>query len=599
MDKNTIIAIVLCMLVLIIYTRFIIPRYQPKPGTAAKKPVPEAEKGKEKPPAAEAAAEKKPSEPPAAKPKEIKAKPEKAGPPAPKVPEPPVQNDIVVDFPESKIRTVWTNRGGGLREAYLKEYYVTVAKKNILPLLGEVVPGRYSLVISDPDEKQPFDSRVYDVVRHERELIFKSGFGQLEVVKTVKFPEGKYHVELEVSFRNNGGSPLRNQRYCIASAAGIIGEGGKAAERYIETVVGIRDDRGVLDRNAAPIRKLRRGERVYEGDVQWGGTVNKYFGAMLLPMGLSEDWLFSARAYVLEPEKKSGTDAFVFLTTKLFGLDPGESVTHRYLFYMGPKDKDILADKEYHDLAMIVSYGWFGSISGVLLAILDFFYRIVHNYGAAIIMLTLLVKLMLHPLTRKMQVSMHKMQKLQPLIAELKEKYKNDSRRLGQEQWALFRQHKVNPLGGCLPMFIQFPVFIALFRALQLSIDLRHAPFFGWIKDLSKPDTLPFKLPFPLPFLGKDINPLPIAMTITWVVQQLTMPKAVDEQQRQQQKMMLFMPIVFGIMLYKMPSGLALYWFVSTLVSIFEQYYIKRMLANMPDIVPAPSGEKKQKRKRR
>ncbi len=247
-------------------------------------------------------------------------------------------------------------------------------------------------------------------------------------------------------------------------------------------------------------------------------------------------------------------------------LQPNESVCHEYVLFLGPKKQDVLAD--YPDMARLLDYGWFGAISKLLLTVLHGFQRLIPNYGVGIILLTALVRLCLHPFTRKSQISMHKMQKLQPLLKEIQEKHKSDRQRQGREQMELFRKHGANPMTSCLPMFFQLPVFFGLFRMLQYSIDLRQEGFMLWIRDLSRPDTIGHLSGFP-------INILPVLMVISWVAQQLTMPKSADPQQAQTQKMMLLMPIFFGFLLYGMASGLTLYWLTSTFLGIIEQKLIK------------------------
>lgn len=174
---------------------------------------------------------------------------------------------------------------------------------------------------------------------------------------------------------------------------------------------------------------------------------------------------------------------------------------------------------------------------------------------------------------------MFRMQQLQPMINQLKEKYKHDKQRMGKEQMLLFKKYGANPMSGCLPMVLQLPVFFALFRTLQLSFEMRQAPFVLWINDLSRPDTL-MTLPFTIPFIGNALNILPLVMTGASFVQMKTTPKApaADPQAQAQQKMMSFMPIMFAFILYNMPSGLTLYWTVSTVFSIIEGIIIRKSI---------------------
>jgi YidC/Oxa1 family membrane protein insertase len=187
---------------------------------------------------------------------------------------------------------------------------------------------------------------------------------------------------------------------------------------------------------------------------------------------------------------------------------------------------------------------------------LKLFYQISHNYGIAIIILTIIVRIPFIPLVNKGQQSMKKLQEIQPRMAEIKEKYKNDPQRMQREVMELYKKHKVNPMGGCLPI----PVFFALYKVLLISIELRGAPFMFWIHDLSAKD--PSYI-------------LPIVMGITMVIQQKMTPSSMDPAQ---QKMMMIMPVVFTFMFLSFPSGLVLYWLVNNLLSIGQQFYANKKL---------------------
>jgi YidC/Oxa1 family membrane protein insertase len=192
---------------------------------------------------------------------------------------------------------------------------------------------------------------------------------------------------------------------------------------------------------------------------------------------------------------------------------------------------------------------------------LNFLYDFVHNYGVAIILMTILIKLLFWPLGNLSYKSMREMQKIQPKINELRQKYKNDQAKLGQETMALYKSHKINPLSGCLPILIQLPVFIGLFNALLYAIELRHSPLFFWIQDLSAKD--PYYI-------------TPILMGITQFIQQKMTPTMGDPMMA---KMMLFMPLVLTIFFLNFPSGLVIYWLFNNILSIGQQFYINKKLA--------------------
>jgi len=193
-----------------------------------------------------------------------------------------------------------------------------------------------------------------------------------------------------------------------------------------------------------------------------------------------------------------------------------------------------------------------------MLWLLKFFYNLIHNYGVAIILLTIVIKLILYPLTHKSFKSMKEMQKIQPKITALREKYKDNKEMLNKEIMTLYRTQKVNPLGGCLPMLLQIPVFFALYKVLLDSIELRHAPFIFWIQDLSAKD--PYYI-------------TPILMGASMFIQQKMTPQVGDPTQA---KLMLMLPIVFTFMFLNFPSGLVIYWLVNNLLSIAQQFYINK-----------------------
>jgi YidC/Oxa1 family membrane protein insertase len=217
-----------------------------------------------------------------------------------------------------------------------------------------------------------------------------------------------------------------------------------------------------------------------------------------------------------------------------------------------------------------IDFGYFAFVSLPLLYVLRFFHRFTGNYGIDIILLTVLIKLLLAPLTHKSFVSMKQMQKLQPQMERIKEKYKNDREALNKEIMELYRRNKVNPFGGCLPMLLQIPVFIGLYNALLTPIELRHTSFL-WIQDLSRPDWE--SLPIQLAGWSFGIPVLTVLMGASMFVQQWMTPSAGDPNQR---RMMLMMPLIFTVMFVTFPAGLTIYWLVNNVLSIGQQYLINR-----------------------
>ncbi|OPX93913.1 MAG: Membrane protein insertase YidC [Syntrophorhabdus sp. PtaU1.Bin002] len=237
--------------------------------------------------------------------------------------------------------------------------------------------------------------------------------------------------------------------------------------------------------------------------------------------------------------------------------------------YFGPKQADALKALNVN-AQKVIDFGWFDIIAKPLVLGMNFSNKVTHNYGIDIILLTILIKIIFYPLTAKSYKSMKEMQKMQPVIMKLKEKYKDDRQKLNMEMMELYKQKGVNPMGGCLPMIIQIPVFFALYKALSGAIELRHAPFMFWINDLSAPEDL---YTMTVAGFALPIRILPLVMGITQVIQQKMTPTSVDPLQ---EKMMLIMPIFFTFLFWGFPSGLVLYWLVNNVISIAQQYYINK-----------------------
>ncbi|MDR2405596.1 MAG: membrane protein insertase YidC [Deltaproteobacteria bacterium] len=254
-------------------------------------------------------------------------------------------------------------------------------------------------------------------------------------------------------------------------------------------------------------------------------------------------------------------------------LQPAGEASYSFDVYYGPKDQKSL-EAAGHQLRRSIDLGWFAFLAKPLAWLLRFFYGFVGNYGVAIILVTILIKIVLWPLTAKSYKSMKQMQKLQPKIMQLREKYKDDPPTMNKEMLQLYKTFKVSPLGGCLPMLLQIPFFIAFYRVLDYALELRGAPFALWIYDLSAPDRL-FHFNFSVPFVAQPtgIPVLTLLMGATMIWQQKMTPAMGDPMQA---KIMMLLPIIFIVALLNMPAGLVLYWLVNNILSIFQQKLINR-----------------------
>lgn len=315
--------------------------------------------------------------------------------------------------------------------------------------------------------------------------------------------------------------------------------------------------------------------------VDWIAVKNKFFVQILVPEnGATGYSLIAGRVSVkgedenpaLSPKSAELKDvsAAIRLPEKL--LEPGQAYSQNFKLYLGPKKYSILRALGLHQ-EDVMEFGLWSPVCKFLLTVLNLTYSAIPNYGIAIIVLTVLIRIIFWPLTHKSTESMKKMQTLQPLMSEIRAKYKDSPKKMQEETMALYRKNKINPVSGCLPMLIQIPVFIALFIVLRSAIELRFAPFL-WINDLSAPERL-FADLLPIP-----LNILPIFMAASQAWQQALMP-ATDP--NQQKMMLFFMPVMMLVMFYMMPSALVLYWSANQCIMIAQQLIQKKRSAARAD----------------
>lgn len=379
------------------------------------------------------------------------------------------------------------------------------------------------------------------ITESDNKVEFAAKSNDLTILKTYTFYVDSYSFDITYQVVNNSASALSGKLNFS-----LVTPWNKDEKSEMYTFVGPQsyDGQELLEDD---IDDIVTSPRTYKDNIVWSGYTDKYFISIVNP-NADFDKLFidSGSNYI---ENKFVTDSLT--------LNPGQSQSITYNAYFGPREFELLAQSQ-HRFEETINYGFFHPLAKPLMVTLKFFYSFLGNYGFAIILLTICIKIIFWPLTQKSYKSMKGMQKLQPEMKRLREKYGSDKQRLNQEMMTFYKEHKVNPLGGCLPMLIQIPVFFALYRVLLGSIELRHAPFAMWITDLSAKD--PYYV-------------TPLIMGVTMFLQQKMTPTQMDPTQ---EKIMLMMPVIFTFMFLNFPSGLVIYWLINNVLTILQQYLIRR-----------------------
>jgi len=473
----------------------------------------------------------------------------------------PEARDITV---ENELYTAtFTENGGALKSMVLKKQKETSAKDS---------PGK-ELVNSDATLGFPlkfswggavgqdlyFRSSTSEVrfADGKANLVLEAETGNgLTVVRKYSFEQDSYLISLDVTVKNRSDQALQGMAQLHQVNTPMEKAGGMASgylfqgpEAYIN---------GELHEVKA--KEFADGPMTLQGNIDWAGFGDHYFLRGIVPLE------GAGSSYVMQGSED------LTRTTLLGNLDtlsPGAEKTYAYKLYYGPKRVELLRELD-HNLERAVNYGWFDIIARPTAWLLNFLYGYVGNYGVAIILVTIMFKAAFWPISQKGMKSMKNMQKLQPKMVKIREKYKDDPTRMNQEMMNLYKTYRVNPLGGCLPMVLQIPVFFALYKVLLQSIELRHAPFMLWITDLSAPDRL--WIGFDIPYLG-GLPVLTLLMGASMYVQQKLTPTTADPAQA---RIMQFLPIIFTFMFLNFASGLVLYWFVNNLLSILQQQLINR-----------------------
>ncbi|MGI9534484.1 MAG: membrane protein insertase YidC [Thermodesulfobacteriota bacterium] len=387
----------------------------------------------------------------------------------------------------------------------------------------------------------------------------------LEITKTIEFDAKNYLLDESLTLSNNSGA---TQEYIINfQTFGSIEQRGRS-ESSNELFVFVNNE---VEKVSKPPKQPEQ----LTGQINWFGFCDKYFLTAIIPE------IGGNTSVSVNGVENNGLVNAEFAYPK-DSVNTGASKTTKWKTYLGPKEPANLNMVGY-GLEQAINYGWVGFLAKIALKFLKLLNSVFHNYGVSIIAITVILRVLFLPLTLKSMRSMKEMQarmaEVKPKIDALKEKYKDDKTKQNTELMKLYSSHGINPLsslGGCFPLLLQLPVFIALYDVLLYSIDLRQTPFL-WIKDLAEPEHL-----FSIPIFGDISLPfriLPLAMGVSWFISQKMTPMSAapaSESMELQMKMMQFMPIIFTVMFWGLPSGLILYWTVSNILSIGQQIYINR-----------------------
>ncbi len=438
----------------------------------------------------------------------------------------------------------WTSRGGRLTKVLLNKFKKTIDKKSPpIDLLSQEGEKATVLLCDGCNFTLPGDENYSLVSETDHSLLYEAIYDHFVIQKFYEWKPDNYLINLRVTLENKSGSELH----------GRLGIGWKAKQIPLPEKKGLGFLKGPGNQRSFHyklgnnvVHGVKEEEAQVEGFIPWVGLEDRYFLISLISQRVSSD-------ETLRLQK--GVDV---LSMSLYPSEivvPSQSKQEEsYSFYLGPKERESLLVAGV-GLEDAVDYGWFTFLAIPILKLLQIFYVGIKNWGVAILLLTLLVKILMNPLTIKSMKQMKGMQKLQPKLAALKEKYKNDKQRLNMETMQLFKTHKVNPMGGCLPMVLQMPIYIALYKVLYNSIELYHAPFVGFYRDLSAPD--PYFI-------------LPILLGVAMLIQQKLTPSATTDPAQKQ--MMMIMPIMFTAFMLFLPLGLVLYIFVNTATGVLQQY---------------------------
>lgn len=420
-------------------------------------------------------------------------------------------------------------------------------------VVGKNGPDSSKLLFDSPQAS-------YSLAPNQRDLkvLLTWKGNHLQIQKAYIFKRSSYDIDLDHAITNMGSDPWIGNFFAQIQRRGLPDEG---------SIFGLHTYRGAaISSSQTPYEKISYSKmdkenlnRTIKGG--WLAMQERYFVTTWVPR-INDNLQYYSQVTSVGPTDKPVDKIYTIgFKTPEFTVAPKSTVKIATTLYSGPEIADLLKQVAPH-LDLVIDYGWFSIFSVPIFKVMQWIYMFVHNWGVAIILITVLIKLLFYKLSETSYRSMARMRNLQPKLLALKDKYGDDRQKLSQATMELYRKEKINPLGGCLPMIVQIPVFIALYYVLIESVQLRQAPFIFWIHDLSVKD--PYYI-------------LPVLMGLSWLWQQKLNPPPPDPVQA---KLMMLFPVVFTVLFATFPAGLVLYWIVNNCLSILQQWYIMRKVEN-------------------
>jgi YidC/Oxa1 family membrane protein insertase len=568
MDRTAWIVVALCVIGLVLWQIYVAKQMPPRPAPVSVAP------GQASPTAT--AKIFQPSPPPVVP----EAKPKSAE---------PVPNfaEKIETLRNSDIELRLTNRGGGIKEAILLKQ---MAEKGQRVVLNSALSAPIGAIIEQPSAPTlpefTASTESNSFVQFERTTAEQVAIRKKFFFEKSSENKDNYVIEMDVDLENRGTNPYQSAGYFVAlgSAAPVHPKDYPSYTRLVWCIDGRAKgiDVGWFGSSGGFLGLGQRAARPYYEEniagAEWVAVSNQFFTTLLAPLTAKATGIWGRRFDVeYSPDQKLPAIEGA-LGMPGFQLQPGQTYSARFEIYAGPKLYHRLAQLP-HNEAEVMDFGMFKIVCQFLLNFMNLLHSWLHDYGLAILALTTIIKLTLWPIQNRANRSMRQMAALSPKMQELKDKYKDDPTRMNQELMKLYKQYGINPVGGCLPMMIQIPIFFGLFKMLGQAVELRNAKFL-WVRDLSQPDTIAH-----LPILGWPVNIIPLCMAATQIWLMAMTPKTGDPTQR---RVMMFTPLIFLFICYNFAAALALYYTAQNLFSILQFYQNKRQpMPTLEKVVPA------------